>query len=163
MQATGKAANFLVRRQHPMTGYQNRNRIRATSATHGTNGFGFAYGFRDFTIAFGFAERNLEHGLPNGFLEVSFAGPIEGWEIRSRASGENIFQRASSGLMPAKDLCRQPGSTLFPEDLIHSPPRPRLGKIQAGQALFRIMRDKNAGAGRDREFKQGCFHRIQWL
>ena len=42
IQSAGETAEFFVRGQNAMARNQNRNRVRAARAAHGTDGLGFA-------------------------------------------------------------------------------------------------------------------------
>ena len=51
MQATGKSPDLFVRREHPMTRNQNRNRVGAASAADRPASLGFADGRSYFPVA----------------------------------------------------------------------------------------------------------------
>ena len=135
-----------------MAGDEHGDGVGAAGAAHGADGFGIADGLRDFAVAFGFARGEGEHHAPDGLLKFRGARPIERRQIFRFAPGEHGFQRLRGGAMPAEDLRRCLG--VGREDATAA-----FGwEIQTGQAFSGIVGEKNAVAGGNGQFNQGCFH-----
>ena len=82
---------------------QNRDRIRAARAAHGSNGLRPANGAGNFTVTFGLAAGDFAQRAPDAFLKFR-PRQIQRRKIFGRTSGEDLFQRGGGRLMPAADF-----------------------------------------------------------
>ena len=133
-----------------MARHQHRDRIRPARAAHGADRLGPANHRRDFTVAFGFTQRDFPQRVPDALLKFC-SHQIQRWKYLWLVAGESFFQRGGGGAMPRADF----GGDALRRIQADPQVRPAIWigrKINFSQTFFRIAGEKNSVARADGEF-----------